>query len=94
MAGSKQAIVTFKADESLMEILRSLPNRSEFIRSAVLAALDSACPVCQGTGILSPAQKRHWDAFVVDHTVAECGECHERHVVCSHTAKRKVHKRR
>ena len=79
---AKQEVVTFKAGRSLLEAMKGIPNRSEFIRSAVLSALESACPLCKGTGILSPNQKRHWDALAVDHVLAECGKCHEVHLVC------------
>jgi hypothetical protein len=84
MSKNKQAIVTFKADESLLEVLRSLPNRSAFIRSAVLQALDHLCPLCQGTGILTPPQKEHWEEFAADHSMEECTECHEWRLVCAH----------
>ncbi|MBM4037275.1 MAG: CopG family transcriptional regulator [Planctomycetes bacterium] len=63
--------------------MKGVPNRSEFIRAAVLAALDGACPLCKGTGILTPDQRRHWQAFAADHAVKECGECHALHVVCA-----------
>jgi hypothetical protein len=84
MSNPNQSIVTFKADASLVEALRAVPNRSAFIRHAVLAALENQCPLCAGTGILSPEQKRHWSNFAADHTIAECGKCHEWHLVCSH----------
>ena len=48
----KTEIVTFKADESLLVAMEGIPNRSEFIRDAVSAALESVCPLCSGTGIL------------------------------------------
>lgn len=83
MSQSKQAIVTFKAEPSLVEALRGVPNRSAFIRSAVMAALENTCPLCSGAGILTPEQKAHWEAFAVDHQVTECGDCHEWHLVCS-----------
>lgn len=84
MSSPKHSIVTFKADASLVEALRSVPNRSSFIRSAVLAALDNTCPLCQGTGILNPQQRNHWATFSADHKVEECDDCHEWHLVCSH----------
>ena len=40
--GGKQQIVTFKAEEALVEAMEDIPNRSEFIRSAILAALREA----------------------------------------------------
>ena len=82
MSATKQEIITFKADRELAKAIRRMPNRSAFIRHAVLAAIDNSCPVCQGTGILTPEQKRHWEAFSRSHHVAECDECHAVHVVC------------
>jgi len=83
MKKSKNEIITFKADESLLDALKGIPNRSEFIRSAVLHALESVCPLCKGTGIMTSAQKSHWQSFAVDHAIRECDDCHELHIVCS-----------
>ena len=80
----KQEIVTFKVDSSLLDLLRDLPNRSEFIRHAILNALEYVCPLCQGSGVLSPCQKKHWNSFSADHQLAECDDCHEIHLVCAH----------
>ncbi|MFH1688545.1 MAG: CopG family transcriptional regulator [bacterium] len=79
---SKSEILTFKVDESLRDAMRGIPNRSDFIRRAVIAALDNTCPVCQGTGVLSVDQRGHWDEFARNHIVQECGDCHEMHLVC------------
>jgi hypothetical protein len=89
MAGDKvkAEVVTFKVGESLLEAMRGVPNRSEFIRAAVLAALDSTCPVCKGMGVLTPSQKEHWSAFAADHSVEECDECHEFRLVCVRAAR-------
>lgn len=78
----KQETVSFKVDVSLAEALKTVPNRSEFIRAAILTALKNCCPVCQGTGALTPAQLKHWAAFAASHTIEECGQCHSMHVVC------------
>ena len=78
----KQGIITFKVDEGLYEVIRNIPNRSEFIRNALLSALGNICPLCNGTGILSPNQKRHWDEFAADHQVQTCQKCRERYLVC------------
>ena len=75
-------IITFKADGALLEALRAIPNRSDFIRSAILAALENTCPLCQGTGFLTPDQRKHWDKFSADHVLHECEDCHEIHLVC------------
>ncbi len=78
----KSDIITFKVDDTLLEAMEGIPNRSQFIRTAILAALDSSCPLCKGTGILTPNQRRHWDDFLVDHSVQACEKCSELHLVC------------
>lgn len=78
----KQETITFKVDTALAEALKHVANRSEFIRSAVLHALESECPLCQGTGILSPEQRRHWTGFLATHTLEKCSECQAIHLVC------------
>jgi len=79
---SKSEIITFKADSSLLNALGKIPNRSEFIRAAILSALENACPLCGGTGFLTPEQKNHWEQFAADHRLQECNQCHEIHIVC------------
>lgn len=86
-------IVTFKADRSLLDALAGVQNRSEFIRNAVLAALESVCPLCKGTGILTPNQREHWDAFAANHGLTECDDCHEVHLTCTSRPVRNVHPR-
>jgi len=39
----KQDIITFKADRALVAAMRGVPNRSAFIRTAILAALENGC---------------------------------------------------
>jgi hypothetical protein len=84
MKRAKHEIITFKADASLLEAMKDIPNRSEFIRNAILAALDSACPLCSGTGVLSPSQKEHLSDFLRDHSLQECEKCHDLRFVCDH----------
>jgi hypothetical protein len=62
--------------------VEGVTNRSEFIRAAILAALDGACPLCHGTGVLSPRQRQHWSEFSATHAVETCGDCHETRIVC------------
>jgi hypothetical protein len=81
----KQQIITFKAEPALVEAMGRIGNRSQFIRAAILAALDSVCPLCSGSGVLSPNQRRHWDEFAENHSLEQCDECHEVRVVCSET---------
>jgi len=83
MKKAKQEIVTFKVDQSLLDVLKDLPNRSEFIRQAILNALDNVCPLCQGTGSLTPNQKKHWELFSRSHSLEECDNCQEIHLICN-----------
>jgi len=80
----KEEIVSFKVDRELMETIKGIPNRSEFIRQAVLSALGAVCPLCNGTGMLTPNQKRHWDDFSENHPIRRCRECDERILFCVH----------
>ena len=82
MTTGKAEIITFKADPALLDALRGVRNRSAFIREAILIALDNLCPLCGGTGLLTPKQKDHWEEFSGQHTITECDDCHERHLVC------------
>jgi len=78
----KQEIITFKVDKTLWNALEGVSNRSEFIRTAILAALDSTCPLCLGSGVLTPDQRRHWAEFSKGHSVQQCENCHAVRLVC------------
>lgn len=78
----KEDIISFKVDASLRNALEGISNRSEFIRNAILAALENACPLCNGTGILNPQQKRHMERFLASHTLEKCQNCDEVFLKC------------
>jgi hypothetical protein len=82
MPRQKDEIITFKVDRKLAGAMEGIPNRSEFIRHAILAALENTCPLCRGTGILTPEQRKHWIKFSEHHAVIECDDCHAFHLVC------------
>ena len=82
MKETKQEVISFKVDGELGKIIREIPNRSEFIRKALLNALDNTCPLCRGTGIITPQQKKHWEEFTRNHEVEVCEDCHAVHLVC------------
>ncbi len=87
----KKEIITFKADSGLLEAMAGIDNRSEFIRSAILSALDSTCPLCRGTGILTPEQQKHWKNFSSSHSVEECEDCHAVYLSCKQQHKKDIH---
>jgi len=78
----KEHIITFKADDRLVEAMEGISNRSEFIRAAIEAALDGACPLCRGTGVLTAHQREHWAEFSRNHGVETCHDCHQSLIVC------------
>ncbi len=82
MPGQNSEMITFKASPALVAAMRGVPNRSEFIREAILSALGQTCPLCRGTGRLSPKQWEHWSRFSASHPARECPKCHEVHLVC------------
>ncbi|HOF05505.1 MAG TPA: hypothetical protein PK175_07605 [Syntrophales bacterium] len=81
----KEAIITFKVNDDLREVISNIPNRSEFIRAAIMAALDNVCPLCNGTGILTPKQKEHWAGFARNHAVKRCEDCDELFIECTNS---------
>lgn len=87
----KEEIITFKVDESLANAMQGIENRSEFIRTAILSALDSTCPLCKGSGILTPDQYNHWISFTQNHFIDECTTCHAFHIVCNSENNRESH---
>ena len=42
--------VTFRVAEDLADALRELPNQTQFVESALRAALGRTCPTCEGKG--------------------------------------------
>jgi hypothetical protein len=79
----KEGIITFKVNGDLLEVIKNIPNRSEFIRAAIMTALESACPLCNGTGLLTPKQKEHWAGFALNHAVKRCEDCDELFIECA-----------
>ncbi len=78
----KERVFTFKVDEALAGSLDAIANKSAFIRKAVEEALGRKCPLCGGTGSLSPEQDRHLREFLTQHPLEKCEECDAVHFVC------------
>jgi len=87
----KRRIFTFKADSEMAETLDGMPNRSAFIRDAIVNALEDRCPLCQGNGILSEEQQKHWRQFLEHHQIEQCRTCQAVHLTCSAQQKTGVH---
>jgi hypothetical protein len=84
MRATKTDLITFKVEPSLAKLIDRLPNKSEFIRRAILAALENTCPLCQGVGVLTPDQRRHWDRFTKGHKIERCDDCRAVHLRCDY----------
>lgn len=78
----KEEVISFKVDAALAEHLKLVPNRSDFIRKAILQALDHECPLCQGTGILSADGMNHWKSFTEHHHLHQCDDCNGNYLSC------------
>ena len=82
MGAPKTDLISFKVEHSLAELIDRLPNKSEFIRNALLEALANTCPLCQGTGVLTLEQSEHWKGFIEHHRVERCSECKAVYLSC------------
>ncbi|MHC4983475.1 MAG: ribbon-helix-helix domain-containing protein [Planctomycetota bacterium] len=83
MSRANREVVTFKADRGLLDALKGVSNRSQFIRDAILAALANLCPLCSGSGIMTPGQHKHWKTFAEGHSLRRCDQCREMYLTCS-----------
>lgn len=57
----RETMVTIRVDQYLANMLKSIPNRSAFIRDAIRDALARQCPVCHGAGVLAVADHSETD---------------------------------
>lgn len=71
----KTAVVAFKVEEELAEILNELPNKSAFIRKAIVAQLSMACPLCQGSGVLPKGLRDHYAPLLSQLSHRSCEGC-------------------
>src|SRR3954453_15224812 len=74
-AKSKQRIVTFKVEEDVAAFLDSMPNKSEFIRKALLSALMEPCPVCQGKGSVPRSLRADLQRILAKSDLVTCSFC-------------------
>jgi hypothetical protein len=72
---AKNAVVAFKVEEELADMLNRLPNKSAFIRKAIVAQLDMVCPMCRGAGVLPKWLHDHYVHLLQRVTDQMCEEC-------------------
>lgn len=72
---AKTEIVAFKVEEDLAEFLNKLPNKSEFIRKAIIAQFGMACPLCTGSGVVPRGLHDHYKPVIAEHNTRSCAKC-------------------
>jgi hypothetical protein len=77
----KTAVVAFKVEAELAEFLNKLPNKSAFIRKAIAAQLQMACPLCNGAGTVPRGVHDHYAPLLVRFSSRQCEGCgHDLHL--------------
>src|SRR5262245_43912710 len=71
----KDTVMAFKVDQPLFDLLNKLPNKSEFIRRAILAQLGMSCPLCNGKGLVSQGIHQHFTPVIESHQTRNCQRC-------------------
>lgn len=72
---TKSKIVAFKVEEELAEFLNNLPNKSDFIRKAILSQFGMTCPLCSGTGVVPRGLHDHYKPVIGEHNKRACEKC-------------------
>lgn len=71
----KTAVVAFKVEEELAEFLNKLPNKSAFIRKAIAAQISTACPLCNGAGVVPRGVHDHYAPLLAQFNSRHCDGC-------------------
>jgi hypothetical protein len=74
---SKTEVVAFKVEEDLADFLNKLPNKSEYIRRAIIAQFGMACPLCTGTGVVPRGIHNHYQPIIQQNKELICHLCHK-----------------
>ena len=72
---TKTAVVAFKVERELADLLNKLPNKSAFIRNAIAAHLGVACPLCDGRGVVPRGVHDHFGPLLTKFNHRECDGC-------------------
>jgi hypothetical protein len=72
---TKSQIVAFKVEDEIAEFLNNLPNKSDFIRKAILAQFGMTCPLCTGSGVVARGVHDHYKPVIDHHNERPCEKC-------------------
>src|SRR4029079_3030338 len=71
----KSKIVAFKVEEELADFLDNLPNKSDFIRKAILAQFGMTCPLCGVSGVGRRGVHDHYKPVIAAENKRPCEKC-------------------
>src|SRR3954462_4794505 len=71
----KKQIVAFKVEDGLADFLDALPNKSDFIRKAILAQFGMTCPLCTGSGVVPRGIHDHYKPVITERNQRPCEKC-------------------
>jgi hypothetical protein len=71
----KTEIVAFKVEEDLAVFLNKLPNKSDFIRKAIIAQFGMSCPLCSGSGVIARGLHNHYKPVIAANGKRPCDKC-------------------
>jgi hypothetical protein len=73
----KTAVVAFKVESELAELLNRLPNKSAFIRQAIATQLGAPapCPLCNGRGVVPRGVHDHYAPLLEQLSSRNCDGC-------------------
>lgn len=74
-SGQQETVLSFRVDHHLAEALNKLPDRSDFIRRAILRAFYRVCPACHGKGVLPETAARPIEGFMSRNLATRCSCC-------------------
>ncbi len=72
---TKTQVVAFKVEEDLADFLNKLPNKSDFIRKAIVAQFGMACPLCVGSGVTPRGLHNHYKPVIAKNNTHPCEKC-------------------
>ena len=72
---AKSQIVAFKVEAELAKFLDKLPNKSDFIRKAIIAQFGMNCPLCTGSGVVPRGVHDHFKPVIAEHNKRPCEKC-------------------
>lgn len=75
MDDDRDRIISFKVNAELGRLLDALPNKSDFIRQAILTQFRAICPFCRGKGVVPSGLGEHYTAVFACHRHVRCAGC-------------------